>query len=67
METQTLENIAAIKLKILVQAIESAEAALRDVSSLECNAHAKELSGAAKIARTWIKGLRKMHRAKLPR
>lgn len=58
---QTLENIAAIKLRESETAMKQAAAALDDVGSDETKQHAKELRGATKMVRTWERALRKLH------
>ena len=61
---QSLENIAAIKLAMAEDAMESAAIALDDLGTAEAKQHAKELRGAIKIARGWEIALRKMHKSR---
>ena len=56
----TNESRAALKLQIAEAAMRDAAAELDAVGSKEAILHAKELRGAAKIARTWELDLRKI-------
>lgn len=58
---QTDENIAAIRCEIFARAGESLADALRAVKTPEARQHAREVIGAAKMARKWARELRKMH------
>lgn len=63
----TLEYVAACRLKAAALEMDGAAGALVDVGGKIAKQHAKEMRGAAKIAKEWAKELTKLHRAKQPR
>lgn len=58
----TAENVAAIRLAALAKEMNAVAYVLADVQSSEARAKARELRGAAKIARQWVRELKKLHR-----
>ena len=62
----TAENVAAIRLRGLIKEMDAVARVLSDVKGSEAKQKAKELRGAARIARQWVRELDKLHRAKQP-
>lgn len=60
----TLEYVAACRLKAAAREMDGAAGALVDVGGKIAKQHAKEMRGAAKIARQWAKELMDLHEAK---